>query len=140
MPTIKDLFDFADRGNKVQQAINKILESRGATAEETEFALQIPHKSTSGRYTELRDLELIRYARDANGLRVRRATVSGKYAYVHVATDLGRQVAALDLPIRYVKDITRRKHHDNPMSNYAHRTSSFSSLRLRVLKHVVRCS
>jgi hypothetical protein len=112
---------------------------RGAISDEAEVALDRTHQTISPRFTELRSAGYIQYLLDADGNRVRRATRSDNSAYVHIATEHGRQAAKLGVPIRIAStgDITSTRHRDNPMSNQAFGANDYATLRLDVLKYIV---
>lgn len=110
----------------------------GRICDETEIALDLPHQSASARYPELRHIEAIEYLRDSNLNRVQRATRTGRPAYVHVVTAYGRELIRLGLPIPYDRDITRKRHGDNPMSAIAKSSGRkiHATQRLEVLKDI----
>lgn len=109
---------------------------RGATAEEAELALDIPHKTTSGRFTELRRWGYIDYLFDAHGGQVERNTLSGNGAKVHVVTPHGIMAVKLNLVIRSQNDPTAGKHGGVDTSERAFRQSNFTSLRMTILRFI----
>jgi hypothetical protein len=110
----------------------------GTTCEEVEDGTSLKHQTVSARRTELRKYGYTDYLLDAVGNRTRRATKSGRAAYIEIATQKGIATIKNGWPIVIGDghDPTASRHHGNPMSDAAFASSEFASARRIVLQYM----